>query len=438
MSEFRRVHRATPLLQFWTGILAIFAALVLNINASGLHWIERQLAGEGTSWWLLVAVGAFVLVCALVWWASGLWWRHMGFRIGGEELAIKHGVISTHLRTARYDRIQAVDVVEPVIARIFGVAKVRIETAGGNNSALDIMYLSKPEAETVRNEVLARVHGPVPEASAPIVNDALIPPIPIERTLLAAVLHPSLVLTIPALLGMVFVPGGVAAFLPILVGLVPWAWGVIDKSWQFTAALDDDSLNVSYGLADKRRQTVPLDRIHAVRVSQPLLWRITGWWRVHVSVAGYGVGDKQAGTTLMLPVGTREQAVDMLCALSPLSRDDVTDSVPLEGALTPTYRSPASARWLTPVDQKQQAVTLLGSRAVVLHAGRFSRRLSVVAPAHIQELSLTRGPLAHIAGVANVRFDLVPGPVHMKAAELSLDDAQRLLTTLRARELPGL
>lgn len=437
MSEFRHVHRATPLLRFWTTILAIFAALLLNLNASGIRSIVGFFQGELQHlWWLVGSLAAFVLGCAVIWWASGLWWRAMGFALGDEEVAIRSGVVSTRLRTARYDRIQAVDVVEPVIARMFRVAKVRIETAGGNDSALEILYLSKPEAEAVRSEVLTRVRGEVAPAPEEIAREdaPLVPAIPVSRSIIGAALHAAGAATVVTCVAIVFVPGGAGAIVPIVLGLGPWLWGIIDRSWGFTADLKDDSLVVAYGLADKRRQTIPLDRIHAVKISQPILWRLLGWWQVTASVAGYGIGDKKAGTTTMLPVGTREQAIAMVAALSPLEAEEV---IP-EGAVDPTFRTPRRAWWLTPVDRAQQAVTVLGERAVILHGGRLSRRMMVIAPAHIQELSLVEGPIAQLVKIANVRLDLVRGPVIMVAHELAREDAQALMNVLRKRRFPAL
>lgn len=434
MNDFRRVHRATPLLRFWTTILALFTVLLLNMNASAFSSVAKFLEGDSSHLlWLVGAVAVFAVMCVCVWWGSGIWWRAMGFRLSEEEVAIRSGVISTRLRTARYDRIQAVDVVEPVIARIFGVAKVRIETAGGIDSALEILYLTRPEAEQVRAEVLAHLNG-VHVAAPADESLEFIPPIPIERSLVAAILHPAALSAAGGIALGIALPGGLGIILPVVVGFGPWIWGIIDRSWQFTATLHDDALNISYGLADRRRQTIPLQRIHAVKISQPLLWRLTGWWQVQVSVAGYGLGDKRGGTTTLLPVGTKVQAVDMVAALSPLDQAEVSP----EQATDPTFVTPSRAWWLTPIDCSRQTVTILGERAVVVHSGRFGRRMSVIAPPHIQEITLVRGPIAQLLHVSNVRLDLVRGPVGMTVRQLDDGDAEQLMKMLRKRQLPKL
>ena len=75
----------------------------------------------------------------------------------------------------------------------------------------------------------------------------------------------------------------------MLVAALPAVWSVADRSWNFTATLDREVLHLSYGLADKRKQSIPLQRIHALRIRQPVLWRLCDWLIVEVSAArGYG------------------------------------------------------------------------------------------------------------------------------------------------------
>lgn len=448
---YTRVHRLTPLLRFWSLILALLAIFVLNINASMIEDVVSYLqgghlgeVGRGT----LLAIGGFVLVCAVIWLVSGVWWRKLGYKLTDDEVALRHGVISTSFRSARYERIQAVDVVESIIARLLGLATVRVETAGGNASVIKIEYLPKAKAEELRAELLRRTNGGQVEQPEQAVEEesepALIPEIPILRTIAAEALRLPTLITALIIGGLLFIPGMWTALLPIIVGFVGRVWSLVDSSWTFTALHDAPShaLNVSYGLADRRRQTIRISRIHGVRVSQPFLWRRLGWYEVHVSVAGYGTkgGGKQSGSTRILPVGTREQALELLALISDLDRAQIEDYARPEGHTQPTYTSPRRARWVSPIDRKQQSVTLVDSPepVTIVHRGRINRRVMVIGTPHIQELTLKVGPLSHLAGVRTVRFDLVAGPVRMAGQDLTPADASELLTRLRTRRLPVL
>ena len=430
--SFRRVHRLTPLLRLWSVILALIAAFALNVNLAALRDIFAFITGEHRGEALrdtALALAGFIAVCAVVWLVSGLWWRRMGYRLGAEELSLRRGLLSVQLRTARYDRTQAVDVVEPVIARLFRLAAVRVETAGGQSSVIEIAYLKKADAEALRDDILARVHGapisqtetPAEESAAELAEEpALVPEIPIARSLIAAALRTSTLFLVGFLILVVVTRLPLSTALPILVGAIPNVWNVLDSSWRYTARTDGEVLNITYGLADRRRQSIRLDRIHAVQITQPFLWRPLGWYEVRVSVAGYGASasGKASGSTRILPVGTLAQARQFL---------------PADAA--PTYASPARAKWVSPLDYRQQTVALTGDYVIVRN-GRLNRRVKAIHTSHIQELTYRRGPISQALGLATVDLDLVQGPVRMAARNLTLADAAALLARLRSRQLP--
>ena len=228
----------------------------------------------------------------------------------------------------------------------------------------------------------------------------------------------------------------------MLLSVLPQVWTVIDHSWRFTARRGDGVLDLAFGLADRRRQSIRIDRVHAVSLEQPLLWRIPGWWRVRADIAGYGGEGEAAGTTTVLPVGDVDQALRLLAELGPLSIEEIDEFADPHGVSRAVYLSPDRARWVSPVDLRQQAVTLVRRRAeaaphvVVTHAGRFNRRMNVVAVRHIQELTLRRGPVQNALGLATVRLDLVTGPVTMNGEDLDAGDAAELLGVLRRRSAP--
>lgn len=423
-SQYQRVHRLTPLLRLWSVILALIAAFALNVNMAALRDIFAFITGEHRGEALrdtALSLAGFIAVCAVVWLVSGLWWRRMGYRLGAEELSLRRGLLSVQLRTARYDRTQAVDVVEPVIARLFRLAAVRVETAGGQSSVIEIAYLKKSDAEALRDDILARVHGaPASQTEAPAEEPALVPEIPIARSLIAAALRTSTLFLVGFLILVVVTRLPLSTALPILVGALPNAWNVLDSSWRYTARTDGEVLNITYGLADRRRQSIRLDRIHAVQITQPFLWRPLGWYEVRVSVAGYGASasGKASGSTRILPVGTLAQARQFL---------------PADAA--PTYASPARAKWVSPLDYRQQTVALNGDYVIVRN-GRLNRRVKAIHTSHIQELTYRRGPISQALGLATVGLDLVQGPVRMAARNLTLADAAALLARLRSRQLP--
>lgn len=449
---YRRVHRLTPLLRAWAFIAALLTIVVFNFTTALLESVEDFQGDETWSWTDAAQIVGGIAVAVLVSFAlSQLWWSRIGFRLGKDEVELRSGLISTKVRAARYERIQAVDVVEPFAPRLFRLAAVRVEAAGGSDSAIEIGYVPRAEADELRRDLLRRIaaQGPDAEMSAEEASaaleggspdrpalPALIPPIPVARSLTGAALRLSTIVTVVLSLLPVLTEVTFAVVVPALVGFVPQIWRQVDQSWRYTSTLDGDVLNLSYGLANRRSQAVPLDRIHAIGLSQPVLWRPFGWWTVTVNVAGYGrESNKQSGTSRLLPVGSYEQAVELITAISPLTQQAVT-------APEWDIRSPKRARIPSPIDASRQALSLRTIPDQQIWAttshGRFSRKFEFIDIAHIQEITYRQGPVQRMMNLAHVRFDLVPGTVKMTARDLDTADAWSVVAELSARELPPL
>lgn len=443
--EFRRVHRLSPLLRMWAVLVALVTVVLLNAVEPIMNWVRKGELFDGTValWALAGAVAAFVVLVLVLFSVSQLWWAKTGFRLTEEEIQFKRGVLTNQVRTARYDRTQAVDIVEPLAPRLFGLAGVRVEVAGGTGSAIEIEFLPRAEAEALRAEILARIaakgSGPaqLADASAEAAGEGvakqsyLVPPIPIGRSLAATALQLSTIITVIAMLTPLLTGLSFAAAVPVLVGLLPMVWRTVDQSWRFNATHVDEVFNLTYGLANRRRQAMPHTRIHAVQLKQPLLWRPFGWWTVSITTAGYGSERSQAtGTSKLLPVGTFEQAMAVIDAVGPLTGKELA-------AGHADFRTPPRAKWVSPVDWRQQSAAVRGNAATVTF-GRLTRRFQMVEVPHIQELSFEQGPVQRALHLANVRFDLVPGAVKITARDLDEGDARALLEALRTRELPPL
>ena len=87
------------------------------------------------------------------------------------------------------------DVVQPLLARVMGLARLNVEVAGGSDSKIQLAYLTYDQAQHLRNHLLARAAGvrydteQAPEAPEHQVLD-----VPVDR------LIGSLVLSVPTVL----------------------------------------------------------------------------------------------------------------------------------------------------------------------------------------------------------------------------------------------
>lgn len=356
--NWQRVHPASPFVRGWLALAALFFFF-------GRDAAERLLRGgpvfderfAGRAPWLLLGGGTMLLLVVA---GFVLSWYFTRYQVAGGFVRVTTGVLVKQHRQARLDRVQAIDVVQPLLARIFGLAELRFEVADAGQSAVHLAYLRVAEARRLRAEILdaavrdAAAHaaaGPSargPEAQRPGAQlnaqsaagpagpAALAAPADTtERPVLAVPprrLAGSLLLSEQAV---VLLLGAAASVLlsaltenrsfsfylvPAGLGILAGFWASFSKGFNFTAAASPAGIRLQYGLLDTLAQTLPPGRIQALRISQPPLWRPLGWYRIQVNVAGYGTpgqdGERSARTTL-LPVGTLQDVTALLDLVLP-------------------------------------------------------------------------------------------------------------------------
>ena len=125
--------------------------------------------GLGT---LLLAVGGLLAVFFAF--RVLAWWRFT-YTLLPHEMYIESGIVSRNRRSIPWDRVQDVEIERGPLARVLGLAKVKLETggSGGDEGLLDSIALG--DALALRDEVRAR-RGIVVSTS-PHEADAAEPPV---------------------------------------------------------------------------------------------------------------------------------------------------------------------------------------------------------------------------------------------------------------------
>lgn len=415
----RRARRLSPLTP-----LARSSILVVAVAAA--TW--RQLLGEEASRSGLVLIG--LLVAGLLF--GALTWLRTTYWIEEGELRIDTGLLSRRSRRIRIDRLQGVDIAQPLVARLFGLAEVRMDVAGGDREG-SLAFLSLADAQALREVLLARRDSVRDtELTQPIGSAPVEPGRPeVPRTVLvvdnlmllcALALSVEMVGLLASGAASVFLLvatgewAGGSALLPVVAGL---AWVLLRRfagHYSFTLSETAAGLQARRGLFDLNAQTLSLVRVQGVVVSEPLLWRALGWVRVDVSVAGYGGGDESGPTvSTLLPVGRRAEAIRISRLL--LGGHDFAE-VPL----TPP---PGRARWVAP--WRSFSGCGIGDHLIVGRTGMVVRRTHVVPHARVQSLRLTQGPVQRGLGLADLHVDSPPGPVRLRCRQRDAGEARVLL-----------
>lgn len=415
--EWHRMHPLTPLFKGGLALIVILGLVVANLRDKVVHWViglfspeasRVEVGGDPVDWVLsnnlaLVALlGVFVVlvVLILIFWMV---WRFQQFRITGEHVEVRKGIVFRSQRRAPLDRVQGVNLTRPFPARLIGMAKLEVVGAGTDaNVALE--YLSTPKAEAVRMDILrlasgarrareiARGGDPAVAGNAQDARSAraqLVEGVNQGVTgIIAGVdmddVAPESILRIPtgrlvgsqllsAVMWLVFFavlfavvmafvfppivanegPAGAAILLgvalvtglPMLFAAVAITWAQIAKSLRYSIAPTPDGVRITFGLLTTVTETIPPGRIFAVEVSQPLLWRPFGWWTVKINrMSGKSASAQQSSTAqqfnVVLPVGARADVERVLGLILPDAPHEVVPLIWEHGVLGPVAGDP--------------------------------------------------------------------------------------------------
>ncbi|MFJ5957518.1 PH domain-containing protein [Paenarthrobacter sp. NPDC092416] len=450
--DWQRVHPASPFVRGWVALAAVgyfFGRDAFERMLQGRDFLDPNLNGRvpwllaGGGIVLLLTVGGFILS-----------WYFTRYQVAEGYVRVNTGFLFKQQRQARLDRVQAIDIVQPLLARIFGLAELKFEVADAGESAVRLAYLPLRQAKQLRATILARaagvVTGPetveeVPEAPEHVVLS--VPPARLIGSLLLSEQTIGVLLGAAASVAISVWTENNAIFLaliPAVLGVGAAYWTSFNKGYNFTAAISPDGIRLRYGLLDTQAQTVPPGRIQALKISQPPLWRIFGWYRMHVNVAGYGgaAGNENAARTTLLPVGLKPDVMRMLSLVVPdpgVEDPERVFNAGLEGLAsigTPSVdgfvTTPRRARLLAPLGWRRNGF-LATRTALLIRSGRWWRVLILVPHQRTQSMALEQGPLARRFGVTDLVLHTTAGPVVPRLFQAGVEQAVDLFDQQAAR-----
>ena len=446
--EWKPLHPLTYLPRVAGSVTGIIGGVTLA-NASAIAaWLsgeEPALFGSVSVLLGLAAVVVAVLALCVVY--CYLSWKMTRYAVTSTAVWYRAGILKRTQRHARLSRIQTVNVSHSLLGRIVGLGYLDIEVAGGQDSSIKLGLLTSRRLEELRALLLALASGAIDEAVDPSADSVAAtvgyrsgaspleaPARPVFRIGFVKLLS-SMLATFEnavALFFGVFLLGlngflvgvvgvtSVMSFLGILAGV----WARFDREFGFTASIAADGVRISRGLTARRQVTIPPGRIHALQVTQPLIWRIFGWYRVEITQAGNASTTKDeknkgmavdVASDVLLPVGNR---ADLLRAIAMAIPDLGVDDP--EGFIESLRVGTGEDRWMTPIPQsarildplvyKRRAFALTDA-VFAIRDGFFNLRFSIIPLTRIQSVSVRQGPIQRWRSVASVRAELVPGPV---------------------------
>ena len=285
--------------------------------------------------------------------AGGFRWGTTRYSFEGETVRLRTGVLSVKEVEIPFARVQAVDVEQGPIQRLFGVYKVEVQTGGGGSGGeielgavteREIEHLNRLLRRGAPDAVLGEERPPAPErrlsgrqlAVAAVTSGqlgVLVPvaagvaqmsqqlfedPVEGERTLVGAL------------------PDGTLGWLLLAAGIVVLAWllaalGTVIGFGGFAVRRDGDELRIRRGLLQRRQATLRVVRVRAVRVVESPPRQALGLAALRVEVIGHA--KEHAAAQTLFPLLRRDEVEPFLRELLP----EVADT--LDGLAAPPPRA---------------------------------------------------------------------------------------------------
>lgn len=477
--HWHRLHPATPVLKGGVALIAVAAIVIGNLRERLIELFipgsdrfdggdpVTQLVDHGLVIWALLAVFVGILLAVFGFWLS---WRMHTFRITDEVVEVRSGILFRTNRRARLDRIQGVNVQRPVLARLFGAAKLEV-TVAGQDGNVQLSYLGWRAADALRRDILrlstgvkAREAGALPDAeatpasgfvarryeeiAAEFVDDT--PPESLVQIhlgrLIGSLLFSGFTLFLILAVGVMIyashngAPWVLIAILPGIIGSGSYYVRRFVRSLRYSIARTDDGVRVGFGVLSTSSDTIPPGRIHAVEVTQPLLWRPFGWWEVRINRAGHASNKGANGdpNTTILPVGDLRDVQRVLGLLLPgfaTEETAATVGAALRSRDADGFSSaPRRAAWLRPFSWRRTGYSIDGD-LVLLRRGAVWRRLQIVPLARMQSIGIRQGPLQRALDLAAAQVHTVSGPVSAGVGVMAREQALAFFTETSAAAL---
>ncbi|MBB6447670.1 PH domain-containing protein [Bacillus benzoevorans] len=335
MSERKRLHPISAVANTLKQIKEMILPFVL------LFVVGRN--GDGDRYWFYI-VAAMSIIFPLI---SGiLTWMRYTYRIEEGELRIESGIFVKKKRYIPFERIQSLDFSEGVLQRMFGLVKVKVETAGSTSlgeAEAVLTAITKEEARAIQETLSLVKNGKdamrtrdeeVPEERASLYHIT-----PSQLVLLATTSGGAGVI-LSAIVAFIFqfdelipykkvynefqhfIANGIVfvSLAALLVFLVAWILAFIStllKYANFTVQKVEGDLIISRGLLEKRQITIPINRIQGIRISENLIRQPLRLATVYVESAGGSIDKESKSTIMVLPIVKKRKIPELLHSILP-------------------------------------------------------------------------------------------------------------------------
>src|SRR6056297_1091354 len=335
MSEFQRQHPVAAISRALGLIRGNFVTILVFL------FVGARSDNFPFLWWIAGGVG-FLLVVGVA-----NWWRFL-YKVEDDTLHIKSGIFVRKDLYLTRDRIQVIDVTSGILQRIFGLVRLDIQTAGSSSrqaaieaittdNAREINRLLRPDknGDSAEGDQLDSDESEIKEESVKSIK------LPVKELLIAAStsgsfgIALSLIATVFSqveplisqsemyeyLIGLIPSDADIVVILSTIAAFVVFAWMIsffstLFKYGNFQLDVKEDEIVVSRGIFEKKRITIPYNRIQAIHVAEGMIRQPLGYASMHLESAGYG-DEKGTGSIVLFPLVKRSEVLQLLNEVVP-------------------------------------------------------------------------------------------------------------------------
>lgn len=477
MSDFQRQHPVAAVSRAFGLIQGNFLTILVFL------FVGSQSENFPFLWWISGGVMLLLVIGTLN------WWRFL-YRIEDDTLHIKSGIFVRKDLYLTKDRIQVIDVTSGIIQRVFGLVKLDIQTAGSSSRQAAIDAITKAKASEINHLLRGHINDsidPLDPVQAVVENeDEIIKTItlPHKELLIAAStsgsfgIALSLIATIFSqveplisdseffeyILSLLPNQTDIMMIVSIIASFVIFAWlisfiSTLLSYGNFQLDIKQDEIIVSRGIFEKKRITVPYNRIQAIHVAEGIIREPLGYASVHLESAGYG-DEKGSGSFVLFPLIKRSRILKLLNEIVPNYQKEIDGYKPparsfrryiFRSALLVTcittivywFFELNSWIWLLPVLsvvwgwlRYRDAAIGWGNDILVLRSRFFSKSTAYIKKERVQDVTIRQSVFQQIRGLCSVKVFVASGD-HGKSfsvSDLEIEDGYQLLREMKKGE----
>ncbi|MCC5913012.1 MAG: PH domain-containing protein [Balneolaceae bacterium] len=476
MSEFQRQHP----------VAAISRALGLirgNLITILVFLFVGASSDEFNLLWFIGGGFGFLLVLGLA-----NWWRFL-YKIEEGELHIRSGIFVRKNLYLTKDRIQVIDITSGIIQRMFGLVKLDIQTAGSSSReaaieavtlerAKEINRLLRDSSDSNGNGEVEGVAGDIEQQEQEFKQEIALPG---KELLIAASTSGSfgIALSILAtlfsqiepvisqselfeyLFGLLPSQSDVLLIISVILIFVIFAWllsffSTLFSFGDFLLRITDKELVISRGIFEKKRITVPYNRLQAIHVAEGMIRQPLGYASLHLESAGYG-DEKGTGSIVLFPLIHRKKILALLDDVFPDYTKEMEGIRPPKRSLRRyLFRSAfivttitAGLYWLLELNnwiwilpalslvwgwlKYKDAAAAWGRDLLILRSRAFSKTTAYIKKNRVQDVSLSQSWIQRFRRLCTIQVHVASGDQgkSFTVRELDLDEAYLLVKELK-------